>query len=78
MRGRAASGLVIEERRAELSLWQDLDEVLDTEHLLENVPREQRRIYRVLRAMCRGRSDLVADEVGDVHTRIHPGVDAIP
>jgi hypothetical protein len=28
--------------------------------------------------MCGGRSDLVADEVGYVDTRIHPGVDEIP
>src|SRR5690242_7410156 len=40
--------LVIEERGAELSLRQYPDEVLDTEHLLEDVSREQAGIDRVL------------------------------
>ena len=43
--------LVSEERRAEFALRQDLEEILDTEHLLKDVSGKQGRIYRVLRAM---------------------------
>ena len=42
------------------------------------VSREHGGIDRVLRAMRGRRPDLVVDEVGDVDTRVHPGVDAVP
>ena len=65
------------ESDAELSLRQDLDEVLDPEHLLQDVSREQGGIDRVLRAVGGRRPDLVVDEVGHVDARVHPGVDAV-
>jgi hypothetical protein len=62
----------------ELPLRQDLDEVLDAEHLSEDWIGEHSRIDRILRAMCGRRSHLVAYEVGDVDARTHSGVDLIP
>jgi hypothetical protein len=62
----------------ELPLRQDLDEVLGAEHLSQDWIGEHSRIDRILRAMCGRGSDLVANEVGDVDARAHPGVDLIP
>ena len=71
------SGLLVEERSKELPLRQDLDEVLNAEHLSEDRIGEHSRIDRILSAMCGGGSDLVADEVRDVDARAHPIVDLV-
>src|SRR6266536_426583 len=70
--------LLVQEGTVELAFRQGLDEVLDAEHLSQDRIGEHLRIDRILRAMCGGSSDLVADEVGDVDARAHPGVDLIP
>ncbi len=62
----------------EFPLRQDLDEVLDAEHLSEDWIGEHPRIDRILRAMGGHRSHLVAYEVGNVDTRTHSGIDLIP
>lgn len=50
----------------QLPLRQDLDEILDVEHLSEDWIGEHSRVDRILRAMCGRGSDLVANEVQDV------------
>lgn len=62
----------------QLPLRQDPDEILNAEHLSEDWIGERSRIDRILRAMCGRGSDLVANEVQDVDTRAHSGVDLIP
>ena len=62
----------------ELSLRQDLNEVLDAEHLSEDRIGEDRRIDRILRAMRGSGAHLVTDELGDVDGRVHTSGDLIP